>query len=329
MTAGSPTAVRAKRIVTFGEAMLRLTAPAGLRIHQADSLECHVAGSEANVAAALARLGVPVAWVSAVPQSPAGDRVMAELAAAGVDLASVTRLGNARLGLFFVEQGGAPRGSRVWYDRNHSAFTQLTALPSGALNDASFAVVSGITPALGQGSRRLVQAFVSAARSAGARLCVDVNYRGLLWSSEEARPVLGELIAAAQIVVCSERDASTVFGIEDAGVQAARSLARDWAPRAELVVLTRGEQGGVMLAGDRVIEQPAFPTDVLDRFGAGDAFLAGLLWALWDDEDHAVAMRAAAMLAALNCTIRGDLARFSAEELRGALRRTNEAAIRR
>src|ERR1700731_3929064 len=95
--------------IALGEAMLRLTAPPGQRLHRARTLESHVAGAEANVAVALAHLGVPVAWVSALPANPLGDRVAGELAGAGVDLSFVERPAEARLGLFFVEQGATPR----------------------------------------------------------------------------------------------------------------------------------------------------------------------------------------------------------------------------
>ncbi|MFZ1992479.1 MAG: sugar kinase [Solirubrobacteraceae bacterium] len=318
-----------ERIVTLGEAMLRLTPSPGERLRNATRLQAFVAGAEANVATALASLGVPVSWVSALPESPTGHRVAGALAAAGVGLDFVAWLGDARLGLFFAEQADPPRASRVWYDRAGSAFAELSAVPPHALDDARIAMVSGITPALGERGGAVVQSFTEAARSAGARLCVDVNYRASLWSAAQARDGLAELIAASDIVVCSARDAKLVFGVSDAGPDAAHDLARRWAPQAEIVVLTRGDRGAVLVSDGRVVEHPAVPTHVVDRFGAGDALVAGLLWALWHGYDHDYALRAGLMLASLKCTTFGDTAQFSAEELTTALAVDPEVAIQR
>jgi len=309
--------------------MLRMTAEPGELLRQARSLTCHVAGSEANVAAALGFLGAPVRWISALPEGPLGDRVASELRAAGVDLNHVVRLPDTRLGLFFAESGGSPRGGRVLYDRAGSAFTRLREVPAEALAGASFAVLSGITAALGHPGGEFVRDFVRQARVSGATLCVDVNYRALLWSPEEARAGLKDLIRAAQIVVCSERDAERVFGIGGRGADALREFADEWAPEAEIVVLTRAERGSTLLNAEGILEQHALPADVLDPFGAGDAFLAGFLWRLSEGADHATALRAGTLLAALNCTTLGDIARFDAAELEAALANPVAAEIRR
>src|SRR3954454_6511374 len=164
-------------VVALGEAMFRLTAPEGDRLRGADTLSVHVAGAECNVAVALARLGVSAAWVSALPESVVGRRVADEVGAAGVDLAGVSWIAGARLGLFFVDAGIPPRPTSVVYDRAGSAFAGLEAFDAARLDGARFAVLSGITPALGAASRVLAERFVAAAAAAGARLCLDVNFR--------------------------------------------------------------------------------------------------------------------------------------------------------
>lgn len=316
-------------MVTLGEAMLRLAAPPGRRIRESVELDVHVAGAEANVAVGLGHLGVPARWVSALPHAPAGDRVAAELAAAGVDLRFVTRMDDARLGLFFAEQAGAPRGSRVWYDRADSAFTRLSDLPAGALKDARYAVVSGITPALGPQSRALAAAFVAEAQRVGAALCVDVNYRALLWSPEEARDGLRDMLDGAAIVVCSERDARAVLGLGGTAEEIGGQLASTWAPAAGLVVITQASAGATIVTPDGVTSEPAITTDIWDRFGAGDALLAGLLWALYRGEPSTAALRAGMMLASLKCTTAGDIARFGSGELEHALASRHEEVIQR
>lgn len=317
------------RVVTLGEAMLRLTAPAGERLARTGRLRSYVAGSEANVARALAALGVPVSWVSALPRSPLGERVLAELRAAGVDTSHVQRSERGRLGLFFVEQGAGARPSRVLYDRAGSAFALMDSLPPRALEGASHAVVSGVTPALGARTRRLAQSFAEQARRAGALLCVDVNYRSMLWSPAQARRGLSELLAQAEVVLCSERDARSVFGLAGSAAELARPFAARWAPRASTVVITRGERGSVMLRGRELLEAPAHGVEVLDRFGAGDAFMAGLLWGMCSGERAADSLALASALAALNCTVLGDAAEFTAQELRAAVQQPSQEPILR
>jgi 2-dehydro-3-deoxygluconokinase len=307
--------------------MLRITAPRGERLDTARRLDTYVAGAEANVSVALARLGVPTAWLSALPTSPLGDRVSAELVAAGVDVSFVKRLPDVRLGLFFVEQGFDPRPSRVWYDRADSAFTRLDRLEPAPLDGAEVAFVSGITPALGAGSKELVDDFIEQARGRQVRLCIDVNYRALLWTAAEARNILAPLIARADIVVCGERDAQAVFEVDCDDVEAAKRLASVWAPDASVVVLTRSDRGSAAVAGGEVIRQAAYPTRVVDRFGAGDAFTAGLLWGLLEGLDLKGALSAASALASLKCTILGDFAQFSREELAAAMRESDGGAI--
>jgi 2-dehydro-3-deoxygluconokinase len=317
---------RQSPIVTLGEAMLRLTAPAGERLQAASYLRSYVAGSEANVARMLARLGAPVSWVSALPASPLGERIAREMLGDGVDTSFVER-SQKRVGLFFVEQGSSPRPTTVWYDRAGSAFSAMSGFDEHALDGASFALVSGITPALGSRSRRLAESFAACARRAGARLCVDVNYRRLLWTPAQARKGLVPLLEEADVVVCSERDARTVFGLTGEPPELVCSFAERWATRASRVVVTCGERGSVLLAGGVVIEQAAYPVAVVDRFGAGDAFMAGLLWGLWSGSSDDAALRSAVMLASLKCTVLGDIAPFSAEELVAALESSAEGVI--
>jgi 2-dehydro-3-deoxygluconokinase len=309
--------------------MLRLTAPLGERLRDATRLQSFVAGSEANVARSLAALGAPVSWISSLPENPLGDRIIGELNAAGVDTAQVDRPASGRVGLFFAEQGSRPRATRVWYDRAGSSFAQMTDFDARALNGASFAVISGITPALGSRSRQLAERFAAAASKAGAGLCIDVNYRRLLWRPAQARKTLAPLLAGADVAVCSERDAGEVFGVDGEPARIARDFASRWAPKASAVAITRAEHGGVLAVGRRIFEQPAREVEVLDRFGAGDAFLAGLLWALLRGWAPHRVLAAASTLAELACTVVGDAAQFSAGELEAAIDGVTQAGILR
>jgi 2-dehydro-3-deoxygluconokinase len=316
------------RVVTLGEAMLRLTALAPGRLEQATALDVQVAGSEANVAAGLARLGVATRWIGALPDNPLGVRIAAELTAAGVDLDGVTWAPDGRLGIFFAEEGVPPRPTTVWYDRRDSAFAALERFDPALLDGARFAVVSGITPALGDRSRALTEAFVAEAAQRGAGVCVDVNYRERLWTPEEAREGLRALLGAAEVLVCGARDARLVLGCQGDEAAVLAQLRERWAPSAAAVVLTRGEDGALASDADgRALGQAGVRTEVVDRFGAGDAFMAGLLWGLLE-RDLELGLEAGVTLAALKCSIRGDVARFGRDELERAVRSGGQGMIR-
>jgi 2-dehydro-3-deoxygluconokinase len=317
------------QVVTLGEAMLRLSPPAGGRLEEVATLDVHVAGAELNVAVALASLGVAASWISALPDSPLGRRVLREARAAGVDTQHV-ELRDGRMGLFFVEFGLEPRPTSVWYDRERSAFRALGDFDPGALEGARYAVVSGVTAALGAAGRALTERFARLAREAGAKLCLDVNHRRRLWSGEEARSTLAPLLAEAEVVVCSRSDAAEVLGIEGAEpADVIDELMREHAHNAELVVITLGAAGalGAQRGGAPVL-QPAYPAALRDRVGGGDAFVAGLLWGLVEDAGLGESLARGAALAALKRTVAGDLARFTRDEVLAVLANPQSALLR-
>jgi 2-dehydro-3-deoxygluconokinase len=300
-----PALTRAPAVVGLGEVMLRLSPPPARRLENAEALTVHAAGSEANVLAALARLGVPSALVSVLPDSPLGRRAAGELAAAGVDLGHVHWQPGARMGTFFVEQGAGARPTSVWYDRAGSAFAECARWPRGVLDGARFALLSGVTPALSQAASSAASAMVAEATEEGVALCLDVNYRAHLWPPDLARAALSPLLDLATVVVCTAEDAEQLFEADSGDPAEFRS---QWAPRAAVCVITHGEHGSLAVAEgeDSAISTPAVPTTVLDRLGLGDAFLAGLLHGLLEERDLPHALRAGAALAAMKATVAGD-----------------------
>jgi 2-dehydro-3-deoxygluconokinase len=314
-------------VVTLGEVMLRLSPPPGRRIENADTLRVHVAGAEANVSAALARLGLRSRLITALPDSPLGHRAAGELAAAGVELSGVQWCEGARMGTFFVEQGAPPRATSVWYDRAGSAFAEAITWPPGALAGARAAVLSGITPALSPAAREAATAFAAEAVASGVLLCIDVNHRERLWLAEQARETLAPLLAQADIVVCAERDARSLFGAE---AEAPAVLRERWAPNASICVITRGEHG-CSAVSERTgqIDVDAVPTTLVDRLGIGDAFVAGFLRSVLADEDLVAALRAGAALAALKATVSGDLSLARAGDLDAFLDQRTPSQVNR
>jgi 2-dehydro-3-deoxygluconokinase len=317
------------QLVTLGEAMLRLSPPAHGRLQEADSFEIRVAGAEANVAVAMASLGVETAWLSALPDAPLGHRVARALGAAGVDIEHVEWHRGGRVGLFFVEFGADPRPTTVWYDRDNTAFSAMSRVPSAALGGCRMALTSGITLALSSRSRELAHEFLDQARTAGASVCIDVNYRERICSAGDARSSLEPVLADADVVLCSRADAERVFGIADADFAlVAQRLRERFAPRSSALVLTDGANGSVGVGATEIWRQAAIETDVVDRVGAGDAYLAGLLWGLLSDAGLERSLSYASALGALKCTVRGDHAMFTPDEVRAAAAPESVALIR-
>ena len=304
-------------LVALGEVMLRLAAPPPQRLEQATSLDVQIGGAEANVAAACARLGLRTALISALPADHAwGDRTVRELSGHGVDCAGVLRRPGSRMGLYFLEYGSAPRPVRVLYDRRDSAASCLTAdeVDWSRLDGARLLHLSGVTAALGDTLRDVLRRAVQEAAARGVPVSFDVNYRSRLWGPEAARDFFEELLPALRYLFVGADDAETVFGLSGAP-EAVLSGLRGLAPRATIAV-TLGEAGSVVLADGAVVRpSKLYTVTVVDRVGAGDAYAAGFLWATLAGRSVQGAADAATALAALKCTIRGDIPLVTRPEL--------------
>jgi 2-dehydro-3-deoxygluconokinase len=285
--------------------MLRLSVAGGARLEETDSLDVHVAGAEANTAVALAQLGRSVTWLSRLPDSPLGRRVGRELRADGVDISHVRWVPETRMGVYYAELATTPRQVRVVYDRAGSAASQMVTedFPADLIETAKVVHLSGITPALSEGCRRLSLAVADRARAGSGHLTVDVNYRSKLWSPDAARECLIELAAGADLVVLTREDARDVFGLAgepaDMATEARKRL------EAGTVVLTLGDQGSVWNSEDASGRVDALPTEIVDRLGSGDAFMAGVIDGLLDN-DLETGLRRGSVLASLALCSHGD-----------------------
>jgi 2-dehydro-3-deoxygluconokinase len=304
-------------LVGLGEVMLRLAAPPPLRLDQAISLDVQIGGSEANVLAAVSRLGLRTGLITALPAEHAwGDRTVRELCGHGVDCAGVLRRPGSRMGLYFVEYGPPPRAVRVLYDRRESALSQLVPdeVDWTLVRGARMVHLSGITPALGENLRTVIRRACREAQGAGVPISFDVNYRSRLWSAKEARDFLAEILPAVRYLFIGSDDAATVFELAGAPETVLNGL-RKIAPAAT-IALTLGEAGSAALAAS-VVHRPSrlYTVTTVDRVGAGDAFAAGFLWRVLQGRSVQEAIDAATALAALKCTIWGDIALVRAVEV--------------
>jgi len=294
-------------LVTFGEALLRLSPPRGDRLETADSFDVHVGGSESNVAATASNLGLDAVWLSKLPDTPLGRRVVRELRGHGVRV-GVSWADDGRVGTYYLEHGRRPREPNVVYDRDDSAVTTAEAsdLPLAIVRDAETCYVSGVTPALSPTLRETTATVLNLAAESGTRTVFDLNYRSTLWGPEEARAVYESLFPAVDVLVVAERDTERVLGREGPAVERANGLAAEY--DFDTVVMTRGEHGALALHGGEVQEQDAVGSETYDEAGAGDAFVGGFLAERHAGGSVAEALEYATATAALERTLDGDAA---------------------
>jgi 2-dehydro-3-deoxygluconokinase len=299
-------------LVAIGEVMLRLSVPSPARIETARELGVQVGGAEANVAAACARLGLRTAWISALPTNAWGERIRRELTGHGVDCAHVRMVEGARVGVYFLEFGTPPRPIRVLYDRRDSAFARLTpeAIDWEPVRQARLVHVSGITPALGPGPRRIVETVFREA----AAVSFDLNYRATLWPPAEARAFAEAVLPATRHVFMGEAEARTVFGLSGSAEAMVEALGR-LAPKATVALLQGQEGSTVLQAGGLWRPSRTHAVQVVDPVGAGDAYVAGFLWATLRGQGPQAAVDAGAAVAALKCSTWGDVALTDAREV--------------
>ncbi len=303
---------------TFGEAMIRLSVPPGHTLEFAPSFDVHVAGAEANVAATLARLGRSVSWVSKVPENSLGRRVISALEAAGVDCSGVARPAERRMGTYFVELHPEPLPTRIIYDRADSAAASFTLddVTWPLFERAGIVHLSGITPALSPSCREVVTEMANRARAGNMLLSVDVNYRAQLWTPEEAAATISPLISEADLVVCTSEDAADLYAIGGDPAEAAGELAGVF--DAKRAVVTSGAEGAWWHERGTTGHVSSIPVSVIDRIGAGDAFMAGVLDGILDG-DLALGVRRGAALAAFALASYGDQAVVTRERMESLL----------
>ena len=303
-------------LITIGEVLLRLAIPSPARFETAHRLDVQFGGAEANVAAACARLGLRAAWISALPDNPWGERVRRELRSHGVDCTYVQTLPGTRLGVYFLEYGVAPRAVHVLYDRRDSAFSRLTSdfVDWEPVRSARLVHISGITPALGANARTIVERALEEA----ATVCFDVNYRAALWSAADARAFAEATLPRARYVFLGRTEAHTVLELKGPAETILEALARR-APKATIGLLD-GAAGSTVLDGGRLWRPTINHTvQVVDPIGAGDAYVAGFIWATLKGRSTQEAVNVAATVAALKCSNWGDIALVTPRDVQDAL----------
>lgn len=324
-----------KKVVTFGEIMLRLSTPGFARFIQADNFDVTYGGGEANVAISLAQMGIPAEHVTRFPDNDLGRAATGLLRKYGVQTGHILYGGN-RLGIYFLETGAVSRASKVVYDRADSAFAQIQPGMVNwgeVLKDAGWFHWTGITPAISDGAAKVCLEAIQTANRLGVTVSADTNYRKNLWQyGKKVQEVMPELVAGCDLIIASKSDAEEMFGIKqkkegnESGsgfASVCRQIHRQF-PRVKKIVNTKRSSinashntlSGIMWDGEQILKTPTHEiTHIVDRIGGGDAFMAGLIYGLLTYGDNQKALDFAVAASALKHTIEGDANLVTPEEV--------------
>jgi len=329
-----------KKVITFGEVMLRLAAPGYERFMQSRAFSATFGGGEANVSVSLANYGIPVSFITRLPENDLGIACAKELRGLGVSTEDIA-WGGERMGIYYLEMGAVNRASKVIYDRSHSA---LSELKPGMIDwdlvfkDAGWFHWTGITPAVSESAALVCQEAIDAAIKNGLTISTDLNYRKNLWKwGKTAREVMPTLVQGCDIILGNEEDAAMALDIHPDGVDVTRGTVEAEAylsvskkimamvPRCKKVITTlRGSVSashntwsGVLYDGSKLYKSPEYNiTHIVDRVGGGDSFMGGLIYGLLTYEDDVQsALNFAVAASCLKHTIYGDYNRVTVAEV--------------
>lgn len=344
------------KVVTFGEIMLRLGAPGYLRLNQCNSLDMSFAGAEANMAVSLANYGVPVEYITALPDNPVTTKCLEELRGKKVNVDHVVICGE-RMGILYLEAGSVYRPARVYYDRAHSS---IATLERGVIDwnevfeGATWFHWTGITPALSQEAADVLEEAIEVAYIKGLTISCDINYRSKLWRyGKSAVQIMPKLVDKSDIILGNEEDCEKVFGIKPKDFDAEHvkeginpdifksvcSQMMEKFPRCKKMVVTlRGAinanhntWAGVLYDGQALYQSPTYNiTHIVDRIGGGDSFMGALIYGLLkypQDDQHALNFAVAA--SCLKHTIKGDYNQVSIDEIESLVAGNTSGRVKR
>jgi len=321
-------------LLTFGEAMIRLAPPRHCRLEQTGLLEVEVGGSELNAAVAAQRMGLKTAFVTKLTRNSLGRLIEDKAREHGVDMTYAVWTDENRIGLYFVEFGSAPRPNSVLYDRRESA------IASGVSDDFDWDLIlpqgkvfhtSGITPALSPSMAEATLDAVRRAKKRGLLVSIDLNYRERLWSREQARRVMSEILNMADVLLTTEEDTERVFGITGSDYEEVARLVAEQFELCAVAITLRGTPSvkrntwsAIAYCDNEIHSAPTYEIEVVDRVGSGDSFAGGFLYGyLTGGSDLGV--RYGAAVSALKQTTHGDFCWTTREE---AERVMNQQSLR-
>ncbi|QTL97339.1 sugar kinase [Iocasia frigidifontis] len=324
-----------KKVVTFGEIMLRLTPPELKRIVQTDRFNVIYGGGEANVSVSLANYGLDAYFASKVPENPVGQAALNDLRRYGVNTDYIAR-GGDRLGIYYCENGASQRPSNVVYDRAYSAIAEASADDFNwdeIFADAEWFHTTGITPALSENMSEITLQAVKAAKEHGVKVSCDLNYRAKLWTKERAGQVMSKVMEYVDVCIANEEDAEMVFGIKsgsditggDINVDGFKDVAQQLIDRFDLELVgshlrishsaSDNDWLVVLYDGSEFVKSNQYSIHIVDRVGGGDSFAGGLIYSRLTGKSLQESAEFGAAASCLKQSIPGDFNQVSVQEV--------------
>jgi len=340
-----------KKVITFGEIMLRLSPPNFKRFVQSDSYDVSFGGAEANVAVSLANYGIESSFVTKLPENEIGQAAIDNLRRFGVGTSHIVR-GGKRIGIFYLETGASQRPSKVIYDRENSAISEAKSDEFNwdeIFEDADWFHWTGITPALSISAREILNEACMVAKSKGIKISCDLNFRNKLWSTKEAQEVMRPLMKYVDLCIANEEDAEMSLGLkptdsnienaqlnEDSYFQLAKKLKEEF--NFESVAITLRESysasrngWSALLLDDKdckeVYRSEIYDIQIVDRVGGGDSFGSGLIYGLLNKTNSKDALDFAVAASCLKHSISGDFNLVTISEVEALVKGTGSGRV--
>ncbi|TCO76503.1 sugar kinase [Marinisporobacter balticus] len=326
----------AKKVVTMGEIMLRLSTPGYQRFTQAESFDVVYGGGEANVAVSLANYGFDAHFVSKLPENPIGQSAINHLRRFGVNTDYIAK-GGERVGIYYLETGASMRPSKVVYDRANSSIAEASSKDfdfDAIFKDAAWFHFSGITPALSETAAVLTEEALKAAKRNNVTVSVDLNYRKKLWTPERAKEVMSNLMQYVDVCIGNEEDAEKVLGFKpgetdvtkgELQLEGYKDIFKQMKEQFgfKYVVTTLRESysasdngwSALIYNGEEFYHSKKYDVRIVDRVGGGDSFAGGLIYGLLAKDDFKQALEFAVGASALKHTINGDFNLVTVDEV--------------
>ena len=344
-----------KKVISFGEIMLRLATPGYNRFIQSNSLNATFGGGEANVAVSLANYGIPTQFVSRLPENDIANWCISELKKHNVGTEHII-YGGSRVGIYFLETGAVARASKVIYDRANSSISEIKPGMidwKEVFKDAQWFHWTGITPAISQSAAEACLEAIKVANEMGITVSTDLNFRKNLWKyGKTAQEVMPVLVEGCDVILGNEEDFEKVFGIKPEGFDVTKTdgdvNAKEFEsackqvmsrfPRAKKVITTlRGSinanhntWGGCLYADGELHESKRYDiTHIVDRVGGGDSFMGGLIYGLLTYNDNQKAIEFAAAASCLKHTIYGDFNLVTVAEIENLMKGDGSGRVSR
>ena len=324
-----------KKVITFGEIMMRLTPPANERFIQADKFNVIYGGGEANVAVSCANYGLDTYFVTRLPENPMGQAALNEVRKYGVNTDYIAR-GGKRLGKYFCESGASQRSSNVIYDRAYSAIAEASHKDFNwdeIFSDADWYHVTGITPALSENMSEITIESVKKAQENGVTVSCDLNFRSKLWSREEAEKVMSKVMEYVDVCIANEEDAEMTFGIEsgsdiesgDINIEGYKDVAQQLINKFDVEMVgshlrvshnaSVNDWIVVLYDGVDFVKSSEYTVHIVDRVGGGDSFAGALIYSQLTGKTLKETVEFGAAASALKQSIPGDFNHMTLQEV--------------